>query len=111
VWLLSRGSDHVVWFDADRPRAGPREFVNPAETAAGLDHVGLGDRYLWWTEGLANNVTRYDPRTKELRGYEVPVPLGYFNPHGIWVATRWREVWFTERESLCRLRFKDGRAP
>jgi streptogramin lyase len=111
VWVLSRGSDHVIWFDADRPKAGPREWIAPAQTAAGLDHIGLGERYVWWTEGLANNVTRYDPHTKDKRGYEVPTPVGYFNPHGIWVAGRWREVWFTERESLCRLKFKDGRAP
>jgi hypothetical protein len=111
TWVLSRGSDHLVWFDADHPRRGPREWISPAETAAGLDHIALGDNYVWFTEGLANNVTRYDPRTKEKKGYEVPVPVGYFNPHGIWVTTRWREVWFTERESLCRLTFKDGRSP
>jgi DNA-binding beta-propeller fold protein YncE len=110
TWILSRGSDHVVWFDADDPRAGPKEFINPGETAAGLDHVALG-RYLWWTEGLQNNLTRYDRHSKEKKVYEVPVPVGYFNPHGLWVAHRWREVWFTERESLCKLTFKDGRAP
>ncbi|HEV2061259.1 MAG TPA: hypothetical protein VGR12_00290 [Solirubrobacteraceae bacterium] len=108
VYVLLRGSDHVVWFDARDPEAGPQEFINPGRTAAGLDHVDLGTRYLWWTEGLANNVTRYDLETGEVRPYQVPNPAGYFNPHGIWVSPEWREVWFTEREALCRLRFKTG---
>jgi streptogramin lyase len=110
TWVLSRGSDHVVWFDADHPERGAQEFINPGRAFAGLDHIGLG-RYLWWTEGLANQVTRYDRRRRVITPYLVPTPVGYFNPHGIWIATRWREVWFTERESLCKLTFKDGRAP
>lgn len=111
VWVLSRGSDHALWIDADRPGAGPQDFVNPSETAAGLDHMELGRRYVWWTEGLANNVVRHDPRTGETVGYEVTAPVGYFNPHGIWVSRQWREVWFTELESIGRLAFKDGRSP
>ena len=109
TFVLLRGSDHVVWFDADHPEAGPQEFINPVEPAAGLDHLDIGENYVWWTEGRSNNIGRYDLRTGQTVGYKAPLPLGYFNPHGIYVEPRWREVWFTEREALCRLRFKDGR--
>ena len=108
VWVLMRGGDAITWLDRDRPQTGPRGVVAPAEQIAGLDHMVKG-RYLWWTEGRSNHITRHDPSTNETRGYKVPVPVGYFNPHGLALAPRWREVWFTEREALCRVRFKDGR--
>lgn len=111
IWVLMRGSDHVTWIDADRPNRGAQGFVNPSETAAGLDHMELGKRYIWWTEGLANNIVRHDPRTDETVGYEVTTPAGYFNPHGIWVSKKWREVWFTELGSIGKLTFKDGGSP
>ena len=109
VYVLLRGADHVVWLDADRPDAGPQGWINPVEMAAGFDHTDLGENYLWWTEGRSNNIGRYDLRTGEVTGFKVPIPFGYFNPHGIYAEPRWREVWFTEREALCRVRFKDGR--
>lgn len=111
VWVLMRGSDHMTWIDADRPGDGAQEFINPHQTAAGLDHMDLGRRYVWWTEGLANNVVRHDPGTGETVGYEATTPVGYFNPHGIWVSKKWKEVWFTELESIGKITFKDGRSP
>ena len=56
-------------------------------------------------------MTRYNPASGRTHGYKVPVPIGYFNPHGVTVVPSWREVWFTERESICKLTFKDGRQP
>jgi hypothetical protein len=111
IWVLARGADHIYWLDADRPDEGTKGEINPGQFAAGLDHMDLGETNVWWTEGLANNVTRHDPANGETRSYKVPTPVGYFNPHGIEVVKDWKEVWFTERESICRLRFKDGRAP
>ena len=108
VWFLMRGGDQIAWMDADHPEAGVRGMVRPVEPAAGLDHMDMG-RYVWWTEGRANNIGRHDPDTGETTGYKVPTPVGYFNPHGIVLAPQWREVWFTERESICKLTFKDGR--
>ena len=108
VWFLMRGGDRVGWMDADHPERGVRGVVKPVHDAVGLDHMDMG-RYVWWTEGLANNIGRHDPDTGETRAYKVPTPVGYFNPHGIVLAPQWREVWFTERESICRLTFKDGR--
>jgi streptogramin lyase len=110
VWFLMRGGDRVAWMDADHPERGAQGLIEPIEGAAGLDHMDMG-RNVWWTEGRSNRVGRYDPDTGEKVGYEVPVPIGYFNPHGIVLAPQWREVWFTERESICKLTFKDGRAP
>lgn len=111
VWLLLRGGDRVAWLDPDRPWDGPQELIMPAEEAAGLDHLGIGKNYVWWTEGRSNYVTRHEPKRKKTVGYKVPTPLGYFNPHGLEVVPEWKEVWFTEREALCKLRLKDGRAP
>ncbi len=111
VFVLLRGSDHIVWFDADNPQKGARGWITPGRPAAGLDHIDLGRNYMWWTEGAANNITRYDLRTGQVTPYLVPNPTGYFNPHGIYVSREWREVWFTEREALCKLTFRDGRSP
>jgi hypothetical protein len=107
VWFLMRGGDHIGWMDADHPERGLRGMIPPVEGAAGLDHMDMG-RYVWWTEGRANNIGRHDPETGRTVGYKVPTPVGYFNPHGIVLAPQWREVWFTERESICKLTFKDG---
>lgn len=112
VWVLMRGGDGVAWLDRRKPRAGPQGYIGPAEGAAGLDHCDIGERYLWWTEGRSNHLTRMELKAPhEVVGYKVPVPVGYFNPHGVTVVRPWREVWFTERESICRLSFKDGRTP
>ena len=111
VYVLMRGGDRITWLDRDRPQTGPKAYIEPAEPAAGLDHLSVGRTYIWWTEGRTNNLTRHDPRRGETVGYDVPVPIGYFNPHGVKVVPEWREVWFTERESLCKLTFKDGRQP
>lgn len=110
VWVLMRGGDGITWLDRRHPERGPQGFVPPFERAAGLDHADIG-RYLWWTEGRSNNLTRMDRFTRRTVGYDVPVPVGYFNPHGVKVVPEWREVWFTEREAICKLVFKDRRNP
>lgn len=84
-----------------------KEFETPTKGGAPTSLKISKTGEVWFTQRLANNVTRFEPKTKQFIEYPIPTPNS--TPTGIAIDKKRGFIWFTEK-SVAKVGYLDPRS-
>jgi virginiamycin B lyase len=96
VWYSGQAKGFLGHFD---PQTGANEEIPLGPRAAPHGVIVGPDGAPWVTEGGHNAIVRVDPRTREIKAWQLPAARGYVNLNTAAFDSRGR-IWFTGQNGI-----------